>query len=87
MNVTKSIYPEIYEYYDKNRKTKIGNKVFNVLNEEGIAGIILYGDIFWFESYAIGNRCSQDVYEHIKKTLRRKGYKYLHDWIDFIKNI
>lgn len=74
----KNIYSELYNYY-KEEKSKIGKRVFNVLNREGIAGIILDNNVFWFESYSIGNSCPKVVYEHIKNYLRKQGYTYLHD--------
>jgi len=76
----KSIYHEVYNYY-KNQNTKIGRKVFDVLDREGIAGIILNKNVFWFKFYSIGNSCPEVVYEHIKKHLQRQGYKYLYDII------
>lgn len=80
MKEQKSIYKELYEYY-KNQDTKISQKVFDVLDREGIPDIILYGDTFWFELYSYGNDCPQIVYDHIKKTLNKHGYTYLHDVI------
>jgi hypothetical protein len=77
-NSMKSIYKELYEYY-KEQKSKIAQKVFDVLNREGIAGIILDKNVFWFESYNRGNSCPLIVYEHIKQHLKKQGYIYLYD--------
>lgn len=74
----KSIYKEVYEHYEK-QNTKIGKQVFDVLDSEGIAGIILDNNVFWFESYTLGNICPQIVHDHIKKHLEKQGYTYLYD--------
>ena len=74
----KSIYGELFNHY-KNQKTKIGQKVFDVLNREGIKNVIVDGNIFWFEFYTYGNNCPEYVYNHIKKHLEKQGYTYLFD--------
>lgn len=75
-----------YEIFEKleSATTKIGKKVYDVLNREGIAGIVAdtENNIFWFESYSEGNNCSKCVYEWLKKYIKREyGYVYLYDVI------
>ena len=74
----KSISNELYKHYEQ-QQTKIGQKVFDVLNREGIADIILDDNIFWFEFYSRGNDCPEYVYNHIKSHLKKQGYTYLYD--------
>jgi len=78
MKYSKSIYNELFDYYSF-QNTKIGQKVFNVLNKEGIADIVLDNNVFWFEVYPFGNDCSETVYNHIKKLLKKRGHIYLYD--------
>ena len=78
MKYSKSIYGELLEHY-KSQNTKIGQKVFDVLNRKGIADIILDNNVFWFEFYSRGNDCSETVYNHIKKLLKKRGHIYLYD--------
>lgn len=71
-----------YEIFEKleNATTKIAQKVFDVLNREGIAGIIVKDNVFWFEHYLSGNNCPAYVYEWLKKYIKREyGYVYLYD--------
>lgn len=74
-----SMYGKLYDDLQA-EKTKIAKKAFDVLDREGIAGIITTGKIFWFESYIRGNDCPQCVYDYLKRYIKRKyGYKYLYD--------
>ena len=85
MNDCTSIYGMIYDElkakieHDKKYNTKIAKSVFDVLNRERIADIILDGDIFWFESYIAGNDWTDKEYSWLKNYLINKGYKYLYD--------
>lgn len=64
----------------ENATTKIAQKVYDVLNREGIPGIIVKDNVFWFEHYSRGNDCPAYVYEWLKKYIKRKyGYDYLYD--------
>lgn len=64
----------------ENSTTKIAQKVYDVLSREGIAGIIVKDNVFWFEHYSRGNDCPAYVYEWLKKYIKRKyGYDYLYD--------
>lgn len=78
MDKTKSIYGELFDYY-KNTKTEIGQKVFDILNREAIANIIQCENVFWFEFYINGNDCAENIYEHIKRYLKKQGLTYLYD--------
>lgn len=64
----------------QDEKFKIAQKALDVLNREGIAGIVTDGTVFWFESYVRGNDCPKYIYDYLKKYIRRK-YKlqYLYD--------
>ena len=67
----------------ENATTKIAQKIYDVLNREGIPGIIVKDNVFWFEYYSIGNNCPAYVYKWLKKYIKRKyGYNYLYDVID-----
>ena len=57
--------------------SKISQKVLNVLEREGIAGIIVDTDtkIFWFELYSRGNDCPIYAYKWLKSYIKRK-YDY-----------
>lgn len=82
-NQTVSLANGIYEKL-KRSTTKISQKVFNVLNREGIADIIAdpISKIFWFEEYTRGNNCPQYIYAWLKKFIKREyGYDYLYDRI------
>ncbi len=48
--MTRNLYPMLFKHYE-NQKSKIAKKVFDVLNREGIAGIIQDNNVFWFEHY------------------------------------
>lgn len=75
----RSIESEIFGMLEK-ENTKIGRKAFDVLNRGGIAGIIQKEDIFWFESWQIGNDCPKAVYNYLKRFIKRKfNLKYLYD--------
>lgn len=81
MNDRKNIEYEIFEKLE-NATTKIAQKVFDVLNREGIAGIIAdtRNNVFWFEYYSSGNNCPEYVYQWLKKYIKREyGYNYLYD--------
>lgn len=74
-----SIYKEVYQLL-KTEKTKISQKAYNVLDREGIADIIKNKNVFWFESYTIGNDCCNAVYSYLIKFIKRKmGLKYLYE--------
>ena len=64
MSDRKNIEYEIFEKLE-NATTKIAQKVFDVLNREGIAGIIAdtRNNVFWFEYYSSGNNCPAYVYQ------------------------
>ena len=73
-----------YEIFKKleNATTKIAQKVFDVLNREGIAGIIAdtRNNVFLFEYYSSRNNCPAYVYQWLKKYVKREyGYNYLYD--------
>lgn len=75
-----NLYPDVMALLRK-EKTKISKKAYEVLNREGIAGIVSseYGN-FWFESYTYGNDCPQYVYDYLIKFIKRKlKLKYLYD--------
>ena len=77
----KSIYNDVFKLIEA-EKTKIGQRAFNTLNDGygKIANIIEKDGVFWFESYRMGNRCSQAVYDYLKRFIKRKmGLKYLYD--------
>lgn len=58
--------------------TRIGQKAFDVLDRQDIAGIITDGKYFWFESW--DNDCPQSVYDYLKRYIKRKyGLEYLYD--------
>ena len=67
MSDRKNIEYEIFEKLE-NATTKIAQKVFDVLNREGIAGIIAdtRNNVFWFEYYSSGNNCPAYVYQWLK---------------------
>ena len=72
------------ELYNKleHLTTKIGQKVFNVLDREGIPAIIAdtKRGVFWFEYYTSGNGCPNYAYKWLKAFINREyGYKYLYD--------
>ena len=76
-----SLIPELYEKLEK-ATTKIARKAFNVLNREGIANIVAdtKNNVFWFESYTMGNDCPNYIYEWLKKYIKREyGFKYLYE--------
>ncbi len=84
MNNTKNLEYEIFNKLE-GITTKIARKVYDVLNCEGIAGIIADTDnkVFWFESYSSGNNCPACVYKWLKKYIKREyGYSYLYDMTD-----
>ena len=58
--------------------TKIAKSVFDVLDREGIADIILDDKTFWFESYINGNNWTNKQHDWLVKYLENKGYKYLY---------
>ena len=68
---------DLFDYYEK-QTTKIGKKVYQVLNEELIAGVILDHNTFWFEFYQ-NTDAPEYAYNHIKKLLEKSGYKYLYN--------
>ena len=81
MSDRKNIEYEIFEKLE-NATTKIAQKVVDVLNREGIAGIIAdtRNNVFWFEYYSSGNNCPAYAYEWLKKYIKREyGYNYLYD--------
>ena len=66
----------------ENATTKIAQKIYDVLNREGIPGIVVKDNVYWFEYYSIGNNCPAYVYKWLKKYIKRKyGYNYLYDVI------
>ena len=75
----KSIYNDVFRLIEA-EKTNISKKAFDVLNAEGIADITENNGVFWFESYSVGNRCGQAVYDYLKRFIKRKmGFIYLYD--------
>ena len=75
----KSIYNDVFRLVEA-EKSAISKKAFTVLNTEGIADITENNGVFWFESYSMGNSCSQAVYDYLKRFIRRKmGFKYLYN--------
>lgn len=76
----KSIYNEVMDMV-ANETTKISEKAFEVLNKEGIADITINGNnVFWFESYSYGNDCPQNIYDYLKRFIKRKfNAKYLYE--------
>lgn len=73
----KSIYNDVMEIL-KEEKSKIAKKALDVLNTEGIAGIVEYNGTFWFESYQYGNDCPNYIYKYLIKIIKRKlKLKYL----------
>lgn len=81
MSDRKNIEYEILANLEK-ATTKIAQKVFDVLNREGIAGIIAdtRNNVFWFEFYSRGNNSPAYVYKWLKKYIKREyGYNYLYD--------
>ena len=80
MSIYGMIYDELkakIEHLPK-YQTKIARSVFDVLDREGVADIILDGDTFWFESYSTGNTWNNAQYEWLVKYLQNKGYRYLY---------
>lgn len=59
--------------------TKIAKSVFDVLDREAIAGIILDGNTFWFESYTTGNDWTTKQHDWLVKYIEQKGYEYLYN--------
>ena len=59
--------------------TKIAKSVFDALDREAIADIILDGDVFWFESYTSGNDWTNEQHDWLKRYLEGNGYRYLYD--------
>ena len=79
----KSLFNEVYDYTEQ-LDSKIGKRVFNALDTESIADIILdetgvgYTGTFWFEHYTYHNRVAQSVYDWIINYLNKQGYKYIY---------
>ena len=85
MSDRKNIEYEIFEKLE-NATTKIAQKVFDILNREGIAGIIAdtRNNVFRFEQYSSGNNCPEYVYQWLKKYIKREyGYNYLYDVVKY----
>lgn len=75
----KSIYRIVMELL-KNETTKISQKAYEILNKAGIANIIEYNNVFWFESYSFGNECPNYIYDYLIKFIKRKmSLNYLYD--------
>lgn len=80
-----SIYGMVYEELQSKithlprYQTKIAKKVYNVLDTEQIADIILDGNTFWFEHNQYHKYITNDVYAWLIKYLQNKGYKYLYN--------
>lgn len=79
MSKTTNLIPRLYNDLQK-EKTKIAVKAFDVLNGEGIAGIIEKDGVFWFEYYNRGNDCPDCVYFFLVRYIKKKyGLRYLFD--------
>lgn len=79
MTETKSIYEDVYNML-KDEKTKIAKKAFDILNKEGIAGIIESDGVFWFEYYSMGNSCPEQVYNYLVRFIKKNfNLKYLYE--------
>lgn len=77
----KSIYQNVMDLLEK-EKTKVSKKTLEVLNREGIAGIVSKNGMFWFESYSRGNNCPKYIYNYLIKFITRKmKLTYLHSVI------
>lgn len=75
----KSIYYEVVEMVRK-ENTKIGKKALEVLDSEDIKNIVKKDNVFWFEEYQDGNRCSQQVLQYLISFIKRKmKLNYLYE--------
>ncbi len=79
-----SIYGMVYDELKANIEhlpeynTKIAKSVFNKLDSEAIAGIILDGNTFWYEHAAYEQGLNNKEHAWLTKYLEKKGYKYLY---------
>jgi hypothetical protein len=79
----KSLFNEVYKY-SQSKNSKIARQVYNTLDRESIADIILddtgvnYNQTFWFEHYTYHDNVSQSVYNWIINYLTKQGYRYLY---------
>jgi len=65
--------------HDSKYDTKIARKVFDTLDREAIADIILDNETYWFEHQQYHDYVTSDVYEWLKRYLNNKGYSYLYE--------
>ena len=73
---TYSIYGKVYDHYQTS-ETKIGARVFDALDREALGDIITDGTTFWIERS--WDFPGEAVYNHVIKTVKKMGYKYLYE--------
>jgi hypothetical protein len=59
--------------------TKIAKSVFDKLDCEDVADIILDGNVFWFEHHLISGHLTNRQHDWLVKYLTKKGYTYLYN--------
>lgn len=80
MSIYSMIYNELKAYTEHlpEYNTKIAKSVFNKLDSEAIADIILDGDTFWFEHSTYEKGLNNKEHIWLVKFINKHGYKYLY---------
>lgn len=81
MSIYGAIYNELQAYtaYLPRYNTKIAKSVYDALDREAIADIILDGKTFWFETYQYGKGLTNAQHDWLVRFLKQHGYQYLYE--------
>jgi hypothetical protein len=78
------IYEQLGAYIEHlpDYRSDIAKSVWDALDREAIADIILDGNVFWFETHTYGEGLTDKQHEWLVKHIEQHGYKYLHSHIE-----
>jgi len=75
---SQNIINEFWQHIE-NQNTKIAKRIYNWLNHDNLASIIVDGKLFWLEKTCSTSTIPNFAYTYIKKWASKKNLTYLYD--------
>jgi hypothetical protein len=78
-NLTGMFWDEHFINKDREKLSKIKQKIYDWLNEDNFNGFVLNSNIFWIELTWSQSRLPNYICNYIIKWAKRKGFTYLYN--------
>jgi len=74
-----NIINEFWEHIEENRHKKSIERIYQWLNRDNLASIIVNNNVYWIETVCQFSTFPKYAFDYIKKWCNKKGITYLYD--------